>query len=239
MEENKLADLQKINSKSSLLKELGPELDADIVGVAVLNDWKGTRLEETALRLLSQAKSVVVLAMEIYPEVLDLTSPERVTGAASANDLYAQNTNYIDGRLSKAAYDVAKTFRQSGMKSLPLPADGCPMDNRFQDAMFSYKHAGEAAGLGKMGWHSLLITPEFGSRARLACCLTEAEIESTRADFNNECASCGICLEICPAKAIFEPEAGQPYAINKYACCSFRSAAGGCSECMKLCPRGR
>ena len=87
MEENKLADLQKINSKSSLLKELGPELDADIVGVAVLNDWKGTRLEETALRLLSQAKSVVVLAMEIYPEVLDLTSPERVTGAASANDL--------------------------------------------------------------------------------------------------------------------------------------------------------
>ena len=221
------------------MKELGSELDADIMGVAALDDWKGTRLEETALRLLPQAKSVVVLAMEIYPEVLDLTSPERVTGAASANDLYAQHTDYINGRLSKAAYDVAKTFRQSGMKSLPLPADGCPYDARFQEAVFSFKHAAEAAGLGKMGWHSLLITPDFGSRVRLACCLTEAELEPTRADFNNECASCGICLEICPAKALLAPETSQPYAINKYACCSFYSAAGGCSECMKLCPRGR
>ena len=234
-----MADSHKINTRSSLLKELGPELDADIVGVAALGDWKGTRLEETALRLLPQAKSVVVLAMEIYPEVLDLTSPERIIGAASANDLYAQHADYINGRLSKAAYDVAKTFRQSGLKSLPLPAGGCPLDNRFLDAMFSYKHAGEAAGLGKMGWHSLLITPEFGSKTRLACCLTEAELEPTRADFNNECASCGICLEICPAKALLEPETSQPYAINKYACCSFYSAAGGCSECMKLCPRGR
>ena len=221
------------------MKDLGSELDADMVGVATLGDWKETRLEETALRLLPQAKSVVVLAMEIYPEVLDLTSPERVTGAASANDLYARHADYINGRLSKAAYDVAKTFRQSGLKSLPLPAGGCPLDNRFLDAMFSYKHAAEAAELGKMGWHSLLITPDFGSRVRLACCLTEVELEPTRADFNNECASCGICLEICPAKALSEPETSQPYAINKYACCSFCSAAGGCSECMKRCPRGR
>ncbi len=234
-----MADSHEINTRSSLLKELESELDVDTVGVAALGDWKGTKLEETALRLLPQAKSVVVLAMEIYPEVLDLTSPERVTGAASTNDLYAQHANYINGRLSKAAYDVAKTFRQSGLKSLPLSAAGCPYDARFQEAAFSFKHAAEAAGLGKLGWHSLLITPDFGSRVRLACCLTEAELESTGADFNNECASCGICLEICPAKALLEPETNQPYAINKYACCSFCSAAGGCSECMKLCPRGR
>ncbi len=234
-----MADSQKINTRVSLLEELEPELDADIIGVAALSNWKGTRLEETALRLLPQAKSVVVLAMEIYPEVLDLTSPERVTGAASPNDLYAQHTSYINSRLSKAAYDVAKTFRQSGIKSLPLPADGCPIDNRFQDAMFSYKHAGEAAGLGKMGWHSLLITPEFGPRVRLACCLTEAKLETTKLDYDTECAGCGICLEICPAKAIFQPEIDKSYAINKYACCSFRGAAGGCSQCMKLCPRSR
>ncbi|TES88139.1 MAG: hypothetical protein E3J93_03780, partial [Dehalococcoidia bacterium] len=69
-----MAGSQKINTRNSLLKELNLELDADMVGVAVLDDWKGTRLEETALRLLPQAKSVVVLAMEIYPEVLDLAS---------------------------------------------------------------------------------------------------------------------------------------------------------------------
>ncbi len=234
-----MASQQKRNEKEMLFEDLKSRLDADIVGVANLSDWKGTRLEEMALRLLPQSKSVVVLAMEVYPEILDLTSPERITGAASANDLYAQNTNYINGRLSKAAYDVAKTFRQSGKKSLPLPADGCPLDSRFQEAVFSYKHAGQAGGLGKIGWHSLLITPGFGPRVRLACCLTEAELEPVSLDYDTECVGCGICLEICPAKAIAEPKAEEQYTINKYACCSYRSAAGGCSECMKLCPRGR
>ena len=234
-----MVDSPKINSRSSLLKELGPELDADVVGVAALGDWKGTRLEETALRLLPQAKSVVVIAKEIYPEILDLTSPERITGAVSLNDVLYHNSEYMNGRLNEAVYDITKAFRQRGLKALPLAAAGCPYDARFQEAVFSFKHAAEAAGLGRMGWHSLLITPEFGPRVRLACCLTEAELEPTRANFDNECASCGICLEICPAKAIFEPEAGEPYVLNKYACCSFLSAAGGCSQCMKLCPRGR
>jgi epoxyqueuosine reductase len=232
-----MADSQRTSTRSSPFEEL--ELDADMVGVAALDDWKGTSLEETALRLLPKAKSVVVLAMEVYPEVLDLTSPERTTGAASTNDLYTQHTAYICGRLTKATYDVAKTFHRKGLKALPLPAAGCPMDGRFQEAVFSYKHAAEAAGLGKIGWHSLLITPEFGPRVRLACCLTEATVEPTGIGFDVECASCGICLERCPAKAISQPEVGQPYAINKYACCSFLGAAGGCSECMKLCPRGR
>ena len=234
-----MAGSQKIKTRNSLLKELNLELDADMVGVAVLDDWKGTRLEETALRLLPQAKSVVVLAMEIYPEVLDLASPERITGAASTNDLLDRHGEYLSGRLTKAAYDIAKALHKSGQKALPLPAAGCPLDARFMEAIFSYKHAGEVAGMGKIGWHSLLITPDFGPRARLACCLTETELEPTKAAFNTECASCGICLEICPAKALSKPKTGEPYAINKYACSSFRSAAGGCSECMKLCPRGR
>lgn len=234
-----MATQQKQSKKKMLLEELKTGLDADIVGVAALPDWKGTRLENTALRLLPQTKSVVVLAMEVYPEVLDLSAPERTTGAASLNDLLDRHQEYISSRLTKAAYDITRSFHQRGMKALPLPAAGCPMDGRFQEAVFSYKHAGQAAGLGKIGWHSLLITPGFGPRVRLACCLTEAELEPTSLNYDTECAGCGICLEICPAKAFQEPKAGAQYAINKYACCAYRGAAGGCSECMKLCPRGR
>jgi len=234
-----MAGQQKSKTQDVIMEEMEKGIDADIVGVAALSDWKGTKLEKTALRLLPQTKSVVVLAMEVYPEILDLSAPERITGAASLNDLLARHTEYITSRLTKAAYDITKEFRQRGLKALPLPAAGCPYDVRFLEAVFSYKHAGEAAGLGRMGWHSLLITPGFGPRVRLACCLTEGEIEPTSLDYDAECAGCGICVEICPAKAISEPKAGEQYAINKYACCSFYSAAGGCSECMKLCPRGR
>jgi epoxyqueuosine reductase len=230
---------QESSSWDAILEEIKAGSEVDTIGTAALKDWKGTRLEETAQRLLPQAKSIVVMAMEIYPEILDLASPERITGAASLNDVFDQNAEYINGRLNEAVYDITKAFHQRGLKALPLPAAGYPYDARFQEAVFSFKHAAEAAGVGKMGWHSLLITPGFGPRVRLACCLTEAELESTSTDFNPECESCGICVEICPAKAIAEPKASEPYTINKYACCSFLSAAGGCSQCMKLCPRGR
>jgi len=228
----------KAGAEEAILRELIPKLDVSAVGVASLAKWQGTKLEETALKLLPEARSVVVLAMEIYPEVLDLVSPGRMMGAASTNDLLDRHVEFLSSRLTKAAYDVAKAFRETGLKALPLPAAGCPLDTRFLEAVFSYKHAGQAAGLGKIGWHSLLITPEFGPRVRLSCCLTEAVLEPSSGEMSIDCASCGICLESCPAGALKEPQAGEPYAVNKFACSAFRNASGGCSECLRLCPAG-
>ena len=230
-----------INDRKNVtaLQDLIPKLEVDAVGIASLAEWKGTKLEETALRLLPQARSVVIFAMEIYPEILDLTSPGRMMGTASTHDVLARNADFLSGRLTKAAYDVTKAFRDSGLKALPLPALGCPQDTRFLEAVFSYKHAGQAAGLGKIGWHSLLITPGFGPRVRLSCCLTEAELEPTNTNMTIECDSCGICLDNCPAGALSNPQASEQYAINKFACSSFYNASGGCAECMRLCPAGR
>ena len=224
---------------NNILRDLISKLDVDEVGICNLAQWKGTKLEETALSLLPQTHSVVVFAMEIYPEILDLASPGRVMGVASTNDLLDRNADFLNGRLTKAAYDIAKASHGSGLKALPLPAAGCPVDTRFLKAVFSYKHAGQSAGLGKIGWHSLLITPNFGPRVRLSCCLTEAELEPTNTKMSVECASCGICLGNCPAGALAKPQDHELYAINKFFCSSFRNASGGCFECMRLCPLGK
>ncbi len=215
-------------------------LDVDSVGIIRLADLKEARLGRMAAELLPCLKSVVVMAMELFPEILDLTSPSRTTGATSLNDLYNSNSEFVSSRLTKSAYDLARASRNLGLRALPLPAAGCPMDNRFLEAVFSYKHAGEAAGMGEIGWHSLLITPDFGPRVRLACCLIEAELEPiVRGDGFIDCQSCGLCVENCPSGAIKEPVDGETYAINKYACSSYRASAGGCAECMKVCPQGR
>ena len=231
---------RKTVTESSALQDTISRLDVDAVGIANLADWKGTKLEETALRLLPEARSVVVFAMEIYSEILDHTSHERVLGAASMNDLFVQDADYLYGRLTKAAYDTARFSHKIGLRALPLPARNCPQDGRFLEAVFSYKHAAQATGLGKIGWHSLLITPDFGSRVRLSCCLTEAELEPTAAVSKPLiCGSCRICLDNCPAGALSEPQAGGQYVINKFACTTFLNASGGCAECMRLCPASR
>ncbi len=221
------------------IADLLQEIEADVVGIARLSDFKGSKLEETALRLLPEARSVVVFGMEVYPEILDLASPETVMGAASLNDLLVSNADFINGRLTKAAYDVARASRNLGLKALPLPATGCPLDSRFLGSVFSYKHAGEAAGVGKIGWNSMLITPDFGPRVRLACCLTEAELQPVNGQITGGCNGCGLCIDVCPVRALSMPPDGEPYIINKFACSTYYSAAGGCSECVRVCPIGR
>lgn len=230
---------QMISTASAAVQDFLSKLDVDAVGVASLHELKRSKLEETALRLLPETRSIVVFAMEIYTEILDNARPGRAMGQASLSDLLDRNADFLSGRLNKAAYDVAKVSHRNSLKALPLPAAGCPLDTRFLEAVFSYKHAGQAAGLGYIGRSSLLISRDFGPRVRLSCCLTEALLKPAKVTTANICEGCDICMEICPAGALNRPQAEEPYVINKFACASFRNASGGCSECMRLCPASR
>ena len=228
----------RIATNHAAVPEVISKLDVDVVGVASLDDQKSSKLAEIANRLLPEARSLVVFAMETYTEVLRLHRPGRTMGAASLNELLTLHNDYLAGRLNRAVYDVVRASRRNGLKALPLPAAGCPTDGRFLEAIISYKHAAQAAGLGYIGKSSLLVTPEFGPRVRLACCLTEAELEPTdnKVPPVTECQSCSICIDNCPSGALAQPKAGEPCAINRFACASFLNASGGCCECLRLCP---
>ena len=214
-------------------------LDADIISITTLPQYHGSRLEEAALALLPETHSIVVFGLEIHREILDLSSPSRIQGAASTTDLLAADSQHLSGRLTRTAYDFSRVVHNLGFKALPLPSRDCPTDNRFIEAILSFKHAGQAAELGKLGWHSLLISSGFGPRLRLGVCLTEAELEPIPAsDVKFNCERCRKCIEICPVQAINEPAPGEPYSINKFACSTYLAAAGGCSQCLRVCPPG-
>ena len=232
-----MAEKKKNNdSASAAVQKTLAKLDVDMTGVARISDLKGTKLGKAALQLLPSARSIVIAAMEIYPEFLDLTSPERTMGSANLNDLYRRHTDVLAGRLTGAVYNVARESRKAGLKAMPLPAEGPCVDGRFLEAVISYKHAAEAAGLGKIGMSSLLVTHKYGPRIRLALCLTEALLESTTNDEPGACRYCNICVAKCPAHALGRPEKGKPYAFNRFACRTYVDAAGGCSECVRVCP---
>jgi epoxyqueuosine reductase QueG len=212
------------------------KLEVDMVGVARIDALKNKWMKESILRLLPSAKSMVVVGVEIWPEFLDLTSPVATAGAINLNDIYQQHQDYVRGKLSKAVYDFARASRKTGFKALPLTANGPAVDRRTLDAIISYKHSAEAAGLGRIGMSSLLITPQFGPRVRLALCLTEAALEPSKVLKEQICRYCNICVGKCPAHALCRPAEGETYVINKFACREYVEAAGGCSECMRVCP---
>jgi epoxyqueuosine reductase QueG len=213
--------------------------DIDLLGVAAVADTRGTPLYKSAVSLMPSARSIVVLGMEIFAEVADLVVPDKKMGEAAARDLIGPHYDFLNGRLNRGIYELAKVYRAAGFRCLPLPSQGTPVDGRYLDGLLSFKHAGEYAGLGVIGRSSLLITPAFGPRVRLACLLTDAAIPPGDRLDDNPCAGCGaLCVASCPCGALSMPADGQIYAINKYACSAYRSAAGCCVTCLSVCPAG-
>jgi epoxyqueuosine reductase QueG len=160
--------------------------------------------------------------------------PRKEVGEAEYGELLGPRSDYVSSLLTGAAQHLANLFRRKGYRSLALPAVGCPTEQRFMTAVFSYKHAGELAGLGKIGRHSLLITAEFGSRVRLACVLTEACLESSHLTQKDYCTNCDACIRECPPQALHMPERSEVYSMDKFACRTYRQAGLTCSICMKV-----
>jgi hypothetical protein len=134
---------KKVPTRSATMQDFLSELDVDVIGAASLRDLEETKLEKMALHLLPEASSIVVLAIESYPEALELIRPERIAGEESLNDFLVRHVEFRNDRLTKAASDVTRVSRRNGLKAPPLPAVSCPSDTRFLKAVFSYKHAGQ------------------------------------------------------------------------------------------------
>ena len=102
------------------------------------------------------------------------------------------------------------------------------------------------AGLGWIGKSCLLITPDHGSRVRLATVLTNAPLVSgQRMDI--DCGVCDACVRICPVMAFtgvyFNPSEPREVRFNAYLCYSYMAKRAGpfgeeglCGLCVYICP---
>lgn len=108
-----------------------------------------------------------------------------------------------------------------------------------------YPPLAQMAGLGWMGLHGLIITPEFGPRVRLAAVFTSIEnlpyAEKNPHSWVREfCEKCRICHRECPPEAILDdpvirPDGSETYIKNEV-CFPYFNLYHGCSVCVKVCP---
>jgi epoxyqueuosine reductase QueG len=217
------------------IQEMKRKFDLDLLGVSPIDDDSPEEIRSSAALLLPDARAVIVFGKEIYKELVDLIKPSKVVGEAEHAALLKPHYNYLNSRMTKALYDLSGVLRQKGFRTLPLPPADCPTDQRTLIAIFPYKHAAVAAGLGTIGRNGLLITEKFGPRIRLACLLTDAPLEPTPMPKENFCDDCHACIRSCPAQALQPPKNGEIYSINKFACRTYRQTGLTCSMCIKAC----
>lgn len=131
---------------------------------------------------------------------------------------------------------MARYMRKNGYAAYPGTSLGGITD---------YVHLGELAGLGAIGYHGLLITPQEGARLRINTIYTNItnlpiKEENEHLWVRDFCAMCKKCIRKCPVQAIYpEPKPrgdGGMQCIDHDTCRDYFNQNYGCAICLVQCP---
>jgi epoxyqueuosine reductase QueG len=182
-------------------------LGADLVGVASVDRFEQAPEGHRPKDILPGARAVVAIAKRIPNGVVE--------GPATS---YHHAMNILHAQLDLIACQVALFLEREGGLAVPIPSDEpyyhWEAENLYGRGDLSHKHAAQAAGLGRLGKNSLLITPEFGNRVHLVSVVTSVELEPDPVIERRLCPDgCTLCIEACPVGAI-----GEGQRVNQRLC---------------------
>ncbi len=106
------------------------------------------------------------------------------------------------------------------------------------------------SGLGWIGRSTLLVTPTFGPRVRLATLLTDMPLAIDTPVVQSQCGDCRACVDACPVGAIkgnsWSQTTPRSELLDVSRCYEYLSSAKAtlgrretCGVCLKICPVGQ
>lgn len=211
------------------VKEIMFSLGADLCGIASIDRFANAPTGYHPLDILPTCKSVISFGCRFPVGTL----------ICKSDIPYTRVRNSITPKMDAIALDFCIEMEKHQVVCVPIPTNESQWDKntgRWR-SIVSQKHAAQAAGLGTIGRHSLLITPEFGSMVWLGAILCEREFEP---DEMKEplCDNCNLCVDICPVNALEDSE------LKQQICYDFAFGDDeekqtwriSCHKCRDICP---
>jgi epoxyqueuosine reductase QueG len=163
-------------------------------------------------------------------------SYEIMKAAPSTASLVEITRQYARG--TRVAKGLANWLRREGQDAFPY---GGPMAGSFL-----LIPAAIEAGLGELGKHGSMIHRKFGANFRLACVLTDVDLEPDIPDdfgADDFCLNCRICADACPPDAIKHEKTmvrgERRWYVDFDKCLPYFNEAMSCAICLAACPFSR
>lgn len=211
------------------IKKLAYSLGADLCGIASVDRFSEAPEGFHPLDVYPDCKSVISFACRFPAAALSCPS----------SAVHTRLRNSLAAKSDAIALDLCIGLERAGICAVPIPSNESVRDTRTgrNRSVVSLKHAAQAAGLGSIGRHSLLITPQLGSMVCLGAVLTNAELEADPL-LPYVCTDCNLCVNACPVNALAGSE------INQGACWDYAFGddpkterwAITCHQCRDACP---
>lgn len=159
--------------------------------------------------------------------------------------IYFQHYRTANFLLDQIAFRLSREIEKLGYAAMPIAASQSQGKEAPYEGVIPHKTAAVLSGMGYVGKNGLLITPEFGSKIRLATVLTDMPLKAERPILKNGCGGCTLCRTACPAGAIFgelptaEGRNIDPEKCSRYMKEHFQQIGRGsvCGICLRICPK--
>ncbi len=238
---------------TSKLRRLTMKEGGELFGVAspelLLAAPEGFRPQD----ILHGCRAVIVVGKRLSDATVE-TTPSRMF-----DNLYAATNSFLEHLILK----ITAALMKEGYKAVAIGPHS--LDGKLLMGDISQKHAAVAAGLGRFGLQSLVLTPQFGPRQRWGVVITQAPLKLNVPLEEGLCQpeKCGqACLKSCPVEVFSSPPNEEItdsnfrpgglwhyWRIDKLACRTYRAkrkedlgwvTEGGhaCAICLKVCPVG-
>ena len=224
-------------SKAGFLEDEAPRLEnwlnKNLNGkMSYMENHFDKRLNPTLL--VDDAKSVVSLLLNYYPEQEQIQDSYKISKYA-----YGQDYHFvIKEKLKELLFSIQESI---GEVSGRVFVDSAPVLDKAWAAK---------SGLGWIGKNSNLLTQKVGSFYFIAELIIDLELEYDYAT-TDHCGNCTACIDACPTQAIIEP-----YVVDGSKCISyftielkenipaemkghFDDWIFGCDTCQDVCPWNR
>ncbi|NQT26966.1 epoxyqueuosine reductase [candidate division KSB1 bacterium] len=150
------------------------------------------------------------------------------------NDEFHQKETHTD----KLADTIADYLTSKGYSAYSQSEDNIEStgfyDKKTKTTPLPHKTIAVLAGLGWIGKHNLLVTPEYGSAISMCTVLTDAPLKTVfHTPAKSRCGDCEICKDICSVKVIkgktWSADTSRDELVDVYKCTT-------CLECLVFCP---
>ncbi|NCB94318.1 MAG: epoxyqueuosine reductase [Clostridia bacterium] len=214
---------------SELVKKIMHSLGADMCGIASIDRFDDAPKGYHPTDVFPLCKSVISFGCRFPVGTILCDSPVP----------YTRVRNSITPKMDAMALDFCIEMEKYGVMCVPIPTNESQWDENTHRwrSVISQKHAAQAAGLGRIGRHTLLITPEFGSMIWLGAVLCSMELEAD--EMKDEiCTNCDLCVKSCPVNALEQAEIKQQVCWDHAFGDDEMTKAWriSCHKCRDICP---
>lgn len=205
--------------------EVAKKNGADIVGFAPASRFE---INDPIFKIMPETKTVIGLAFRVLRGIY--------RGIEEGSTYYQYTTMAVENMeetvMPMAQLKVAMMMEQEGYIALPQRrhqqimaeenstnpevAYDAVYRGRSAEVQMDFLDAAVKCGLGEKGFHSTLLTDEFGPMVRYCFILTDAELEETPVVEPHLCDNCGACVKGCPGHAIDENGNVDPWQCAVY-----------------------